>query len=222
MKDTLSVLLIEDSPSDTLLLKVHLERARATKYLLYTSVSLEEALTMLETIRPDIILLDLTLPGTSGIDTYRAVRMTQSATPVLILTGHYDTELALQCVQEGAAGYLVKDVAYNPDVLELNIALAIQVSQRILLEGQKEAVARRAAETQAAQLKNMPSILAACSVEGCGKVRDESIIVSGPDADPLKKWIPLPDYLEKHSEVALSHTYCPEHMPGLVKEALKK
>jgi DNA-binding response OmpR family regulator len=218
MKNTFSVLLVEDSPSDTMLLKINLERARGTKYLLYTSVSLEEALTMLETIRPDIILLDLTLPGTSGIDTYRAVRMTQPATPVLILTGLYDTELAMKCVSEGAGGYLVKDIAHNPDVLELNIALAIQVSQRLLLEGQKEAIARRAGEVQAAQLKNVPAIIAVCSV--CHDVRDESIMVSGLGADPAMKWIPIWTYLEKHG-VGPSHTYCPRHMPGLVKESLR-
>lgn len=219
MKNTLSVLLIEDNANDTLLLKIHLGRAKGTKYLLYTSVNLEEGLTLLETIRPDIILLDLTLPGISGIATYRAVRMTQPATPVLILTGLYDTELAAQCVKEGAGGYLMKNTANNPDMLELNIALAIQVSQRLLLESQKEAVARRAGEVQAAQLKNMPSILAACSTLGCGRVRDDSIIVSGPDADPLKKWIPLLAYLEKHG-LALSHTFCPEHLPGLVRASI--
>jgi DNA-binding NarL/FixJ family response regulator len=213
----LSLLLVEDNPADLLTVQIRLGRIEGTKYVVYTASTMKEALTKLETIRPDIILLDLTLPGITGIDTYRAIRLTQPNTPVLILTGSYDTELAGECVRQGAGGYMMKDTM-KPETLELNIVLAIEVSRRLLLEQQQDTIRQKANEIIAAQLADMPSIIAVCSV--CGDVRDESIVLSGLSTDAAEKWLPRLSYLERHG-VGPSHTFCPRHMPALVKETLK-
>lgn len=58
--------------------------------------------------RPDVLLLDIGLPGMSGIDGARRAREMLSTLPILMLTVHEDNELVLEALCAGACGYLVK------------------------------------------------------------------------------------------------------------------
>lgn len=68
-----------------------------------------EALERATAERPDIVLLDLTMPGTSGLDVVRQLRARLPETRVLILSVHDDREYVLESVRVGAHGYLRKD-----------------------------------------------------------------------------------------------------------------
>lgn len=57
----------------------------------------------------DLLVLDLTMPGPSGIDLVRRVRGAAPKLPVLVLTVHDEVELAQRAVDAGASGYLTKD-----------------------------------------------------------------------------------------------------------------
>ncbi|HEX6903753.1 MAG TPA: response regulator transcription factor [Thermoanaerobaculia bacterium] len=70
--------------------------------------SCEEMLSRLPAAQPDILLLDLGLPGMSGIDGTRRARAILPDLPVLILTVHEDNESVLDALCAGACGYLVK------------------------------------------------------------------------------------------------------------------
>jgi two-component system nitrate/nitrite response regulator NarL len=59
--------------------------------------------------RPDVVLLDLTMPGATGLDVVRALRARVPDTRVLILSAHDDREYVLESVRAGAHGYLRKD-----------------------------------------------------------------------------------------------------------------
>lgn len=59
--------------------------------------------------RPDVVLLDLTMPGATGLDVVRALREQVVETRVLILSVHDDREYVLESVRAGAHGYLRKD-----------------------------------------------------------------------------------------------------------------
>jgi len=59
--------------------------------------------------RPDVVLLDLTMPGASGLDIVRRLRASLPDTRVLILSVHDDREYVLESVRAGAHGYLRKD-----------------------------------------------------------------------------------------------------------------
>jgi DNA-binding NarL/FixJ family response regulator len=59
--------------------------------------------------RPDVVLLDLTMPGASGLDVVRRLRARLPDTRVLILSVHDDREYVLESVRAGAHGYLRKD-----------------------------------------------------------------------------------------------------------------
>lgn len=69
-----------------------------------------QALEMIERLQPDIALLDIRLPDTSGIDVCRTVTERFPKTAVIILTTFTDENLIAQCVQAGARGYIIKDI----------------------------------------------------------------------------------------------------------------
>ena len=70
--------------------------------------SCEEMLSRIPDVRPDILLLDLGLPGMSGIEGARRVRAILPDLPVLVLTVHEDNESIVEALCAGACGYLVK------------------------------------------------------------------------------------------------------------------
>ena len=70
--------------------------------------SCEEMLGRLPEAPPDVLLLDIGLPGMSGIDGARRVREILPALPILMLTVHEDNDLILEALCAGACGYLVK------------------------------------------------------------------------------------------------------------------
>ena len=74
-----------------------------------------EALELAEEHRPDVVVLDLTMPGMSGLEATAALRRQSSTVRVLILSMHDHPEYVLQAVRAGAHGYVLKDA--TPDEL---------------------------------------------------------------------------------------------------------
>jgi two-component system, NarL family, response regulator DevR len=70
----------------------------------------EQAFELIERLHPDVILLDVRLPGASGIDVCRTVTERYPETAVIILTTFSDETLVAQCIQAGARGFIVKDI----------------------------------------------------------------------------------------------------------------
>lgn len=68
----------------------------------------EEMLARLPAARPDVLLLDIGLPGMSGVDGARRAREICAELPILMLTVHEDNDLVLEALCAGACGYLVK------------------------------------------------------------------------------------------------------------------
>ena len=70
----------------------------------------EQAFALIERLHPDIVLLDVRLPGMSGVEVCRTVTETYPETAVIILTTFTDEHLVAQCIQAGARGFIVKDI----------------------------------------------------------------------------------------------------------------
>ncbi|MBB6634602.1 response regulator [Cohnella thailandensis] len=68
-----------------------------------------EALELLESTKPDVILMDLNMPKMSGLDTMHELKSRRIDIPVIILTTYNEDELMLQGLELGAKGYLLKD-----------------------------------------------------------------------------------------------------------------
>src|ERR1035438_7697533 len=77
----------------------------------------EEALEMLRVKPADLVLLDLRMPGMSGIDTLHALKRAKIGVRVIILTSYETDEDIYRAVQAGAQGYLLKD-APQSDMVE--------------------------------------------------------------------------------------------------------
>jgi DNA-binding NarL/FixJ family response regulator len=70
-----------------------------------------EAIRMIPEVGPDVVLLDMRMPGLSGLDVLRQLSADQALPPTIILTTFDDDELVLAGIKSGARGYLLKDVA---------------------------------------------------------------------------------------------------------------
>jgi len=68
----------------------------------------EEAVRQAARLQPDVVLMDIRLPGMDGIEATRRIRLACSVAAVIILTMHDDDELLFSAIREGAAGYLLK------------------------------------------------------------------------------------------------------------------
>ena len=94
----------------------------------------EEALGLAETVRFDVALLDLNLPGMSGIDLLEKLRQLQPELEALMLTAHGSIESAIQAMRRGAYDYLTKP--FQSAELEVRIQKAYEKVQLIRREHQ--------------------------------------------------------------------------------------
>ncbi|HEU5298978.1 MAG TPA: response regulator transcription factor [bacterium] len=71
----------------------------------------QDAVRLVEELAPDIVLLDISMPGASGIDAARLIKTTSPRTGVIMLTVHADEEFLFEAIKAGAMGYLLKDAS---------------------------------------------------------------------------------------------------------------
>jgi DNA-binding NarL/FixJ family response regulator len=70
----------------------------------------EEAVSLVQQLEPDVVLMDISMPVMSGIEATQAIKASRSRTAVLILTAYDDDQYVFALLSAGAAGYLLKDV----------------------------------------------------------------------------------------------------------------
>lgn len=71
----------------------------------------EEAIKLVPDLVPDVVLMDLVMPGCGGIEATREIRRLSPETRVIVLTSYTDEEMALPALKAGALSYLLKDIA---------------------------------------------------------------------------------------------------------------
>lgn len=106
--DSLNILLVEDNPADSRLIREILNESRTVKFELTLKVRLAEALTCLHTVSFDVVLLDLDLPDSRGLQTVTQTITAAPLLPIIVLTGYEDEHMGIQAVGKGAQDYLVK------------------------------------------------------------------------------------------------------------------
>ncbi|HLP91825.1 MAG TPA: response regulator [Nostocaceae cyanobacterium] len=146
--NTIKVLLVEDNPGDVLLLQELLQDVMSTVVELIPVDLLSSALNYLAKHNYDVILLDLSLPDSQGWDSFVKIHHHAKATPIIVLTGIDDENLAIRAMQEGAQDYLVKGQV-SGDLLVRSMRYAIE-RQRV------EEALRQSEERFRVALKNSP------------------------------------------------------------------
>jgi diguanylate cyclase (GGDEF)-like protein len=108
MAEKIKILLIEDNDADSRYLKEMLRDAAEGKHTINVAYTATEAIASLQEQDFDIVLTDLDLPDTNGLDIIKSLQVANSEVPIVVLTGQTDEELALGIIQMGAQDYLVK------------------------------------------------------------------------------------------------------------------
>jgi len=128
------VLLVEDNPGDARLIHELLAEVEG-RFELVIATRLSEALEQLASGRFQLVLLDLSLPDSHGIDTFHRVATRFPHVPLIMLSGLDDEQLALQTVREGAQDYLVKGhVDYHTLVRAIRYAIKRAEADRALAD----------------------------------------------------------------------------------------
>ncbi len=102
-----NILVIEDNPADAVLLAEHL-RGTGIFLVIFTASTLGEGLKLARENKFNLVLLDLSLPDSRGLDTVRKAVSALPGVPVVVLTGLEDEEIGLDALRLGAQDYLVK------------------------------------------------------------------------------------------------------------------
>ena len=103
-----NVLLVEDNPGDVRIVQGHLLESKKREFSLSDVSDLATAQRRLVDETFDLVLLDLGLPDSDGLETLREVRVAAPATPVVIFTGGSSNHSAAEAIEAGAQDYLVK------------------------------------------------------------------------------------------------------------------
>lgn len=109
MSDQIKLLIVEDNLGDARLVMEMLKDLSAeTGFSVDHVVTLREALGHFANVEYDIALIDLSLPDSAGLDTIYSCLDAAPETPIILLTGSEDGDIALQAIQAGAQDYLYK------------------------------------------------------------------------------------------------------------------
>ncbi len=114
------ILIVDDEPAIIRLVRAKLQ---ADGYAVLTADRGEEALALLEQDRPDLVILDLMMPGMDGHETLRRLR-SRTQIPVIMLTARAGDADKLKGLQSGADDYVTKP--FNPDELAARVAVVIR------------------------------------------------------------------------------------------------
>src|SRR5439155_16963166 len=84
------------------------------EFSLVTASTAAEGVGLVAACKPDVVVLDVHLPDATGLDTFKRVRAIDARIPVILVTGHGTSELAIEATKEGAYQYLLKPLELAP------------------------------------------------------------------------------------------------------------
>lgn len=205
-KTTIKILLIEDDPDDTFLIREMLAEVESSLYSfrLEHAETLSAGLAAYDIGRPDVLLLDLGLPDSNGLETLIMAAERCAEAPVVVLTGLTDELFGIEAVKNGAQDYLIKG-RITGDVLTRSICYAIE-RKKLENEGKQLVRELRQAVEKIRTLKGLIPICASCK-----KIRDDQ-----------GYWNQVEVYISEHSEAEFSHGICPDCAERFYGEYLKK
>lgn len=186
----LSLLIVEDSTADILLIREMLAENATLSCVLTEVATLEGAVGLLSHAEFDVVLLDLYLPDSQGIDTVRQVISQFPDSAVVVLTSLNNEQTAVQAIRYGAQDFLAKQ-DLSPVMLQRSVIYAIERKQ--FLQEKNDLLEDLALALK--KIESLETILPICLC--CKKIRDN------------KKWFGIEEYLSKHP-AEMGSRICPE------------
>jgi DNA-binding NarL/FixJ family response regulator len=142
MPDPITVVLVDDHPVVRSGIRILLERAPDIRVVAEGERG-DLALQLVQQYQPDVLLLDMELPGMTGLEVARAIQSAGLAVKVLALSAYDDEEYIIGLLSNGAAGYLTKEEALN----------TIVDAVRGVAQGEEGWMSRRAAARMAERVR---------------------------------------------------------------------
>jgi PAS domain S-box-containing protein/putative nucleotidyltransferase with HDIG domain len=123
--ETKKILLVEDSAGDARLILIYLNKEADQSYDVVVARTLSASLKLLEERDFDIVIVDLALPDSQGLNTFQQIHEARSDIPIIVLTVLDDKQKAIEAIQSGAQDYLVKG-ELQPEVISRAISYSIE------------------------------------------------------------------------------------------------
>ena len=182
------ILIIDDQPSN---LQVIGKMLKDLGYRIAVSKNADQAKDYLKDSKPDLILLDIILPGMNGFELCRILKQNSLTKdiPVIFLTIKTDPEDIIKGFEVGGADYIKKPFNSHEVVARVKTHVQLKVQRDI----QKKLVEELNSALE--EVKQLSGLLPICSY--CKKIRDDD-----------GKWTHLETYISKHSEAVFSHGIC--------------
>lgn len=195
--EKLRLLIVEDDDGDSLLIRYMLSDSGVQDFDVENRKTLAAGIERLGQGGIDLVLLDLGLPDSVGIGTFQKLHYLYPDTPVIMMTGLNDQDIAVRALNEGAQDYIVKGEVQS-DTLSRAIRYAIE-RQKLLVS----------LEHALHEVKTLKNLLPICS--GCKSIRDDK-----------GYWQAVEKYFGEHTDVAFSHGLCPDCAKRMYPEYFKQ
>jgi two-component system, NtrC family, response regulator AtoC len=114
------ILVVDDEPELLEIFRAHFEG----RYEVDTAASGAAAVERFIRQRPDVVFLDINMPGTSGVEILKLFRQTDDSIPIVMVTANSETRIAEECLTQGAFGYVPKP--FNLVYMDHMAALAVE------------------------------------------------------------------------------------------------
>jgi CheY-like chemotaxis protein len=202
--NALKILLVEDNRTDAVLIEemIHdadVNSSHGVDYELIHKELLRDALIYLAEHTVDIILLDLYLPDSKGLETLKKIGEKENNAPIIVLTGLDDEAVAIQALQHRVQDYLNKD---RTDSILLHRCIKYSM-ERFNNIREKERLIKELKD--AGNIKALPGMIPICA--GCKNIRNDD-----------GYWIQVESYLKSHCNLNFTHSICPDCVKNLYPE----
>ncbi|MCL5021838.1 MAG: response regulator [Nitrospirae bacterium] len=182
---SIKVLLLEDVEDDAALVRRILLKGMRVPVEVQSTDRLSSALECLAAESFDVVLSDLGLPDSQGLDTFSGLHSRYPDVPIIVLSGLSDEDLALRAVQGGAQDYLVKGYV-DSRLLGRAIRYAIE-RQKLLTQLEKNLK----------EINALRGLIPICA--WCKKIRDDS-----------GYWKRVETYIRERTGASFTHGICPD------------
>lgn len=188
----IKILLIEDNPGDIRLVQEIINEEKNDRWQVMVTDRLSQGQEWLATDSINVVLLDLALPDSTGINTFKQVQAKAPGVPIIVLTISNDEEVATQAIHEGAQDYLVKG-QFDRHMLTRSISYSME-RKSLLMEKDRLIAKQRELLTD---IKVLNGLLPICSY--CKKIRDDQ-----------GYWDEVEHYILTHTAATFTHGICPK------------